>query len=110
VYPQPARDVEGAVFRVSHGHHHSIWVNTAFDLEHGHIQYVYMIPEMVVTVIDLNLSKPSAESTHVRVAYERTALNTDVNEHVREFGEADRKNGKVWGEDIERYLVGQRSR
>jgi len=110
VYPQPARDVEGAVFRVSHGHHHSIWVNTAFDLEHGHIQYVYMIPEMVVTVIDLSLSKPSAESTHVRVAYERTALNTDVNEHVREFGEADRKNGKVWGEDIERYLVGQRSR
>jgi hypothetical protein len=115
VYPQPARDVEGAVFQVSHGHRHSTWVNTAFDLEHGHIQYVYMIPEMMVTVIDLNLSKlsasaPSAESTHVRVAYERTALNADMDEHVREFSEADRKNGKVWGEDIERYLVNQRSR
>src|SRR6267154_1494118 len=78
VYPQPARDIEGAVFQVSHGHHHSTWVNTAFDLENGHIQYVYIIPEMMVTVIDLNLSKlsaskPSAESTHVRVAYERTA-------------------------------------
>jgi len=115
VYPQPARDVEGAVFQVSHGHRHSTWVNTAFDLENGHIQYVYIIPEMMVTVIDLNLSKlsaskPSAESTHVRVAYERTALSADLNEHVREFGEADRKNGKVWGEDIERYLVTQRSR
>ncbi len=113
VYPQPARDVEGAVFQVSHGHRHSTWVNTAFDLEQGHIQYVYMIPEMMVTVIDLHLSKLSAstlgaENTRVRVAYERTALSADVNEHVWEFGEADRQNGKVWGDDIERYLVTQR--
>jgi hypothetical protein len=110
VYPQPARDVEGAVFQVSHGHHRSTWVNTAFDLERGHIQYVYVIPEMMVTVIDLHLSKPSAETTDVRVAYERTALSTDMNEHVRQFGEADQKNGKAWGDDIERYLVTQRSR
>jgi len=61
-------------------------------------------------VIDLSLSKPSAESTHIRVAYERTALNTDVNERVRELAKPTGKNGKVWGEDIERYLVGQRSR
>jgi len=108
VYPQPARDIEGAVFQVSHGHHHSTWVNTAFDLEQGHIQYVYMIPGMMVTLIDLHLSKPTADTTDVRVAYERTALRPAANEHVREFGEADKKNGKIWGDDIERYLATQR--
>jgi len=108
VYPQPARDIEGAVFQVRHGHHHSTWVNTAFDLERGHIQYVYVIPDMMVTLIDLHLSKPTAETTDVRVAYERTALSTAANEHVREFGEADKNNGKTWGGDIERYLATQR--
>jgi len=109
-YPQPARDIEGAVFQVSHGHHHSIWVNTAFDLDQGHIQYVYIIPELMVTRIDLHLSKPSAETTEVRVAYERTALSADANEHVRQFCEADRNNGPVWSNDIGRYLVAQNRR
>jgi hypothetical protein len=98
----------GAVFQVRHGHHQSTWVNTAFDLEQGHIQYVYVIPDMMVTLIDLHLSKPTAENTAVRVAYERTALSTAANEHVREFGEADKNNGKTWGGDIERYLATRR--
>ena len=110
VYPQPAKDIAGAVFRTMHGHHHSTWVNTAFDLDQGHIQYVYVIPDMMVTLIDLHLSKPSADLTHVQVAYERTALNATANEHVREFGEADRNSGKEWGDDIERYLLTERSR
>ena len=46
LYPQPAQDVEGAVFRVSHGRHSSTWVNTAFDLDQGHIQYVYFVANL----------------------------------------------------------------
>ena len=108
VYPQPARDIEGAVFQVNHGHHRSTWVNTAFDLENGHIQYVYVIPDLMVTRIDLHLSQPTPATTDVRVAYERTALSATANEHVREFGEADQNNGKTWGADIERYLATRR--
>lgn len=96
------------MFQVSHGHHRSTWVNTAFDLEQGHIQYVYVIPEIMVTLIDLHLSKPGTDSTRVQVVYERTALNAAANEHVREFGAADRNNGKTWSDDVERYLATQR--
>ncbi len=32
IYPTPAHDQPGMVFRVAHGDHSSIWVNTAFDL------------------------------------------------------------------------------
>src|SRR5215468_10658349 len=44
LHPQPARDVAGEVFSVAHGHGRSTWVNTAFDLETGHVQYVYVVP------------------------------------------------------------------
>ena len=32
IYPNPAQDQAGMVFRVMHGQHSSTWVNTAFDL------------------------------------------------------------------------------
>ena len=107
VYPQPARDIEGAVFQVSHGHHSSTWVNTAFDLEHGHIQYVYFLQDMLVTRIDLHLSQPDATTTKVHVAYERTALSPAANERVQAMGDHDRNSGPEWNADIERYLATQ---
>jgi len=108
VYPEPAQDVEGAVFQVSHGHHTSTWVNTAFDLERGHIEYVYFLPDLMTTRIDIHLTQTNSDTTGVHVAYERTALSAAANQRVREFGEHDRNNGAVWGADIERHLASQR--
>ncbi len=45
VYPIPAKDIEGAVFRIHHGHHSATWVNTAFDAQSGHAAYAYVIEE-----------------------------------------------------------------
>ena len=104
LYPQPARDVEGAVFTVQHGQHKSIWVNTIFNLEAGHLQYVYFIPEALVTTIDVNLHPDDASHTKVAVTYTRTALNPDANEHVMRLGEDDKGNGKDWQDAISRYL------
>src|SRR5262245_17730237 len=54
VYPLPAEDKPGAVFTVNHGAHVSTWINTAFDLEKGHIQYAYVIPEAMAVLIDIH--------------------------------------------------------
>lgn len=110
LYPQPAQDIEGAVFRVSHGHHSSTWVNTAFNLDQGQIQYVYFIADTLVTRIDLHLSQPDAMNTKVHVAYERTALSAAANERVREMGDHDRNSGPEWRADIDRYLATQRQK
>src|ERR1041384_4853461 len=56
LHPQPARDIEGEVFTVAHGHTHATWVNTAFDLQSGHMQYVYVIPEVQAVLINVQLS------------------------------------------------------
>ena len=52
IYPQPAQDQLGAVFSISHGQHRAIWVTTAFDIDARHFQYVYFIPDILVTTID----------------------------------------------------------
>jgi hypothetical protein len=105
LYPQPAQDVQGAVFTVAHGHHRSYWINTAFDVEGRHFQYVYVIPEVMATLIDVHFSEVDSANTKVNVAYERTALTPKANEHVREAGNSDNKNGAEWGKTINDYLA-----
>ncbi len=104
LYPQPARDVAGEVFTVSHGGHHSIWVNTALDLQSGHMQYVYVMPAAQAVLIDVHLHPVNATTTAVNVMYQRTSLNSQLNDHITELGRQDSKNGPVWQSQINRYF------
>ena len=104
LYPQPGTDMEGAVFTVQHGLHKSVWVNTVVDLDAKHLQYVYFIPDVLVTTIDINFQPLDSGQTRVSVAYARTALVAGANDHVRMLGEKDRGLGKHWQEAINNYL------
>ena len=105
LYPQPAHDQPGMVFQVMHGQHSSIWVNTAFDLAAGHIQYAYILNDAMATVIDIHLTREGPQKTGVTVVYERTALVPEANEHVQHFAKGDEKAGKEWKEAINGYLA-----
>jgi hypothetical protein len=105
IYPTPARDQEGMVFQVAHGRYSSTWVNTAFDLAAGHIQYAYVLNDAMTTLIDIHLTRESAQKTGVTVVYERTALLPEANEHVQHFTQGDEKSGKEWSEAINGYFA-----
>jgi hypothetical protein len=103
VWPASATDQEGMVFKVAHGERTAVWVNTAFDRAANRIQYVYVIPDIVVTVITLNL-REIAQSTHVAVIYERTALAAAADEVVSQMAAGDGAAGAQWGRQINDYL------
>lgn len=105
VYPIPAHDQPGMVFRVDHPHHSSVWVNTAFDLTAGHIQYACVLNDAMATLIDIHLTREGAEKTGVTVVYERTALLPEANEHVQHFTKGDAGAGKEWSNAINRYFA-----
>jgi hypothetical protein len=104
LYPQPASDIPGAVFRVKHGEHDSTWVATAQDFQSGHVQYVNLIDGAMVTLIDIRLTAKTANETAVTVAYERTALQPGVNEHVLKLSQQDKTGGAHWETAINDYL------
>jgi hypothetical protein len=105
VFPTPARDVEGAVFTVRHGEHTAVWVNTLFDLEGGHMQYVYVLADLLATTIDVRLHPIDAAHTGVDVTYGRTALRPEADEHVLSLGKHDSEQGKEWADGINAYLL-----
>jgi len=104
VHPIPANDEEGMVFTVAHDHLRAAWVNTQFDENHGCIQYVYMIPEALVTVITLQLTAEGAK-TRVEVEYDRTALSPEADAHVKHMADGDRTSGPEWEKQVNDYLA-----
>jgi hypothetical protein len=103
IWPLAPVDQQGMVFKVAHGDRTAVWVNTALDRASKRIQYVYVIPDIVVTVISLRL-EPTGRSTHVEVIYERTALGHSANDLVREMAQQDKVAGEAWSRQIHLYL------
>jgi hypothetical protein len=108
VHPVPASDQEGMVFTVAHDHLKAAWVNTQFDLKNGRIQYVYVIPDALVTVITLQL-QPDGNQTHVEVAYDRTSFSSEADSHVHHMAEGDRSSGPEWEKQVNDYLASSRN-
>jgi len=104
VYPAPARDTVGMVFTIAHGPTNGVWVNTAFDAGTGRVQYVCVIPDALAALIDIQVTPLDSATTTVTVAYERTALSPDANDHVRALGDHDRGQGPQWQAAIADYL------
>jgi len=104
VFPTPSRDQLGMIFTVAHGGRKSVWTNTAFDASSGHVQYVYMINDALVTLVDIHLTKASANETRVSVVYERTALSPEANDHVTHLAKGDATSGPEWEEAMNGYL------
>ena len=103
LFPLPGADREGMVFTTNHQHRNAIWVNTELDLRNGRVQYVYVVPDAMATLITLRLT-PAGDRTHVAVTYERTALSAETDELVRHAAESDRGSGHEWEEAVNGYL------
>jgi hypothetical protein len=56
LWPREAGDQAGMVFTIPHGERTAVWVNTVFDLAAGRVQYVYVLPDVVATVVSLQLT------------------------------------------------------
>jgi len=104
MYPQPAADVEGAVFTVRYDKQVESWVNTLFDLEGRRLQYVYFLPDLMVTLVDVRFVSIGSQETGVSVIFTRTALAPQGNAYVRAASEADKSSGKFFQSAIDAYL------
>ena len=105
IYPGRAADVQGAVFTIQHGPYTSTWVNTVFDISAGRMQYVYFIPDHLVTVVTVALTQIDESHTRVNVTYDHTALRPEANDDVRMMEEHERESGPEWRAAIEACLT-----
>ena len=104
IHPSPALDLPGMVFTTTRDGRSIVWTNTAFDPASGHVQYVYFVHDVMVTLIDIHLAKANAKETRVDVVYERTAMKPETSELVAQQARDDKNRDKEWAEMINGYL------
>lgn len=109
VWPAEPEDRPGMVFEIAEGEHAAVWVNTDFDQAAGRVQYVYVIPGIMTTLITLRL-RERGKTTDVQVRYERTSLSQSADERVRERARHDAQAGPEWAEQIASALKDQAGR
>jgi len=107
VWPVNVKDQQGTVFTVTRGERKSVWITTANDPVKGLFQYAYVTPDVVATLITVNLT-PHGSSTHAEVRYERTALNVAANDMVQKMADHDSQSGPEWETQINDYLAASR--
>lgn len=103
LWPAMPMDRAGMVFEITHGEKRAIWVNTVFDAAAGKVQYVYVLPAVVATVVTLDLRARGA-ATDVVVRYERTSLSSEADALVKEMAKHDHSAGPEWASRINAYL------
>ena len=103
LYPNPPADQEGAVFRVEHPGHSSVWTTTVFDIPGGHVQYLVVLNNVILTRIDIRLAKNGTEKTDVSVLYERTAIDPSLNDRVKALAKNDAGHADEWRDAINGY-------
>jgi hypothetical protein len=104
IYPQPGRDIEGTVFTVYSGPDTELWMNTIFDFDHRHIQYVYSVADLLLTTVDLRFEELTENSTRVDVTFTRTALKPEGNQRITMMAANDKKASLVWTQKIAAYM------
>lgn len=109
LYPLPPRDEAGMVFTTVQEGMSRLWVNTAFDLASGHVQYVYWIPDVMTALIDIHLVNSGASTTQVHVVYERTALRPEAADQVKHMAQADANGGPHWAAMINGYFANEQA-
>jgi len=103
LWPAPPEDRQGMVFTVAHGDKTAVWVNTMLDTTAHRVQYVYVLPEVVATVITIALT-PEGTGTRATVRYERTSLAQQSDAVVEHMAALDRAAGPIWARQIQQHL------
>jgi hypothetical protein len=105
MFPEAARDEQGAVFTIQHGPLQAVWVIAEHNVEARHFQYVYFLDGLMVCTIDVRFTPVDAATTKVHVTYARTSVSADGDQHVAAMSEGDRRAGVEWQASIDRYLA-----
>lgn len=105
LHPLPPIDEQGAVFNIVREGYTATWVISRRDLDARCFQYVYFIPGLLVTTIDVFFTLRAADCTGVQVRYVRTAISAQGEAQVQELAAVDAAAAAEWQSAIDRYLA-----
>ncbi len=73
------------IFTTSHGETDVVWIVTDYDIEKGHVQMFYHVPEVLVTKLEIQATPITEDITKVVLMYSKTSLSETGDKVLEEF-------------------------
>jgi len=104
IYSKSGIAEAGCIFTTPEGEKKAIWINSLRDQPNGQIQFVKVIPDITVTLLDIQLARQE-ELTRVTISYTTTALSK-AGEHALELitDSTFQQRLKLWEQSMNHYL------
>ncbi len=73
------------IFITTHGKHEVTWIVTDYNIERGHVEMYYLVPDVIVTKLEIQLAYLSKEKSKAVITYSKTALGETGNQVLEEY-------------------------
>jgi len=103
-YPNPPKDVEGAVFTLQVPRT-QIWLLQTWDMVDHVVRYVAVDPGIKISVIVIRVTPFGTNQSRATVTYDRTSLSTAGDAEVAEFAKTFVNQASEWENAINAYLA-----
>ena len=85
VYSNSGLVEKDCVFITSHGEDDVVWIVTDYDIDKGHVEMFYHMPNVLVTKLEIQVSSITEEKTKAVLTYSKTSLSELGDRVLAEF-------------------------
>ncbi len=73
------------VFITPHGDEDIVWIVSDYDIEKGHVEMYYHVPDMLITKLEIQVSQISPNKTKAILTYTKTSISEKGDELIKSF-------------------------
>ncbi len=105
VYSNSGLVEKDCVFITPNGNDDVVWIVTDYDIEKGHVEMFYHVPNILVTKLEIQLTQLTETQTEAVLIYSKTSLSKEGDKVLADF---TRENYEImmdsWEKAMNHYL------
>ena len=105
VYSNSGLVEKNCIFTTSHGEYDVVWIVTDYDVEAGRVEMVYHVPNVLVTLLEIQLTPINGHTARAEITYTKTAISEEGIKALEEFTkESYDQTMDSWEKAMNHYL------
>jgi len=85
VFSQSGLVEKDCIFITEQGETEVVWIVTDYDINKGHVEMFYHVPEVLITKLEIQLSAINSKQSKAVITYSKTSLSTLGNKLLNAF-------------------------
>lgn len=105
VYTNSGYVEDDCIFTTSHGDDDLVWIVTDYDINKGHVEMYYVVPDLMITRLEIQLTPLSGKTTNALITYTKTSISEKGDKALKLFTKEQYEHMMLsWEKSMNHYL------